>query len=56
MPLVLTTGTLLPGFVVGAVVTVLAGVVPAIRATRIAPTAAMREAGPSTRPPRRRSP
>ncbi len=55
VPLVLTTGTLLPGFVVGAVVTVLAGVVPAIRATRIAPTAAMREAGPSTRPPRKRS-
>jgi putative ABC transport system permease protein len=49
--LVLTPATLVPGFVLGAVVTLIASVVPAVRATRISPTTALREgAGAERRP------
>jgi putative ABC transport system permease protein len=53
--LVVTPATLVPGFALGIGVTLIAATVPAFRATRVAPTAAMREDGPSARPLRRRS-
>jgi putative ABC transport system permease protein len=44
---VFSAGTVVAGLLVGTIVTVLAGVVPAVRATRIAPVAAMRDADPA---------
>jgi putative ABC transport system permease protein len=53
--LVLTPGTLVPGFVVGVIVTLIASIVPAIRATRVSPTTALREAAGAERKPGRMS-
>ena len=49
--LVLTPGTLVPGFVLGVVVTLVASIVPAVRATRVSPTTALREARGAERKP-----
>ena len=47
----LTPGTLVPGFVLGVVVTLIASIVPAVRATRISPTTALRESAGAERKP-----
>ena len=47
----LTPGTLVPGFVLGVVVTLVASIVPAMRATRISPTTALREGAGAERKP-----
>jgi putative ABC transport system permease protein len=49
--LVLTPGTLVPGFVLGVAVTLVASIVPAVRATRVSPTTALREAAGAERTP-----
>jgi putative ABC transport system permease protein len=49
--LVLTPGTLVPGFVLGVMVTLIASIVPAVRATRVSPTTALREAAGAERKP-----
>jgi putative ABC transport system permease protein len=49
--LVLTPGTLVPGLVLGVIVTLIASIVPAVRATRISPTTALREAAGAERKP-----
>ena len=49
--LVLTPGTLVPGFVLGVIVTLVASIVPAVRATRISPTTALREGAGAERKP-----
>jgi putative ABC transport system permease protein len=53
--LVLTPGTIVPGFVLGVVVTLIASIVPAVRATRISPTTALREGAGAERKPGRAS-
>jgi putative ABC transport system permease protein len=49
--LVLTPGTLIPGSVLGVIVTLIASIVPAVRATRISPTTALREGAGAERTP-----
>ena len=49
--LVVDSGTLVPGLVLGIVVTLVASIVPAIRATRISPTTALREGAGAERKP-----
>jgi putative ABC transport system permease protein len=50
--LVVTTQTLLVGFLVGTIVTLVAGIAPAVRGARVPPIAAMRDVA-IERPPRR---
>ena len=49
--LVVDSGTLVPGLVLGIVVTLVASIVPAVRATRISPTTALRESAGAERKP-----
>ena len=53
--LILSARTVVTGLVVGVVVTMVASVVPARRATSVTPLQALREAGESRRPSRRRT-
>jgi putative ABC transport system permease protein len=55
VPMALTPGTLLPGFAVGIVITLIAALVPAARAGRVAPAVSLRESVASRNEPRRRS-
>ncbi len=55
VPLPLTPGTLLPSLIVGIVVTLIAALVPAVRAGRVAPAVSLRDAVASRNQPRRRS-
>ena len=55
VPMALTPGTLLPGLAVGIVITLIAALVPAARAGRVAPAVSLRESVASRNEPRRRS-
>jgi putative ABC transport system permease protein len=55
VPMVLTPGTLVPSLVVGIVITLVAALVPAARAGRVAPAVSLREAVAARNQPRRHS-
>jgi putative ABC transport system permease protein len=55
VPIALTAGTLLPSLVVGIVITLIAALVPAARAGRVAPAVSLRDSVAGRNQPRRRS-